>query len=168
MAFGKWEARFLRVAKLASDWSKDPNARVGAVIVDPQGQIAAAGFNGFPIKVEDREDRLQDKNIKNEMVVHAEENAVLGAGIRARGGTIYVVGKPVCSRCAGTIIQAGVSRVIAEKPRQGTDSHWDEVGLLALDMLAEAGVTFVDLPDWATVIRLSEMPPDPPVGETAT
>ncbi len=142
MSLTKWDNRFLEVAKLAATWSKDPNAKVGAVIVDAQGQIAAVTYNGFPLRVEDREDRLTDKTIKNEMVVHAEENAALAAGTRARGGTIYVSGKPVCSRCAGTIIQSGLKRVVAERPAEGTNSHWDEVGRLACEMMDEAGINF--------------------------
>jgi dCMP deaminase len=142
MALDKWDARFLQVAKLAAEWSKDPKAQVGAVIVDPQGQVAGVGYNGFPKRVEDSADRLSDKKVKNEMIVHAEENAVIGAGVRARGGTIYVVGKPVCPRCAGTIIQAGLRCVVAEPPTSGTDSHWDEVGKYSIDMFDEANVEF--------------------------
>lgn len=126
MPLNKWDHRFLEVARIAADWSKDPNVQVGAVIVDAQGQIAGVGYNGFPIRVEDSVERLEDKEIKNEMIVHAEENAVLGAGTRARDGTI----------------QARLTRVVAQRPKEGTDSHWDKVGLLALAMLAEAKVEF--------------------------
>ncbi|WP_210337887.1 hypothetical protein [Bradyrhizobium sp. CCBAU 51765] len=100
MTLTKWDDRFLDVAKLAAQWSKDPNAQVGAVIVDAQGQIAAVGYNGFPKMVEDSAERYADRDTKLEMVVHAEENAILGAGGRARGGWIFVFGKPICARCA--------------------------------------------------------------------
>lgn len=113
MALNKWDKRFLKVAKLAAKWSKDPKAKVGAVIVDRRGQIAGVGYNGFPKMVEDSAERYGDVDTKLEMVVHAEENAVLGAAVRARKGTIYVFGKPIYARCAGTIIQSGVTRVVA-------------------------------------------------------
>jgi dCMP deaminase len=77
------------------------------------------------------------------MVVHAEENAILGAGRRARDGTMYVFGKPICARCAGSIIQAGVKRVVAQAPKAGTDSKWNRSGLIALKMLEEAKIMFV-------------------------
>jgi dCMP deaminase len=93
MPLVKWDERFLSVAALAATWSKDPNAQVGAVIVDPQGQIAAVGYNGFPKMVEDTAERYGDVALKLEMVVHAEENAVLGASVRARGASIYVAGQ---------------------------------------------------------------------------
>lgn len=143
MSLGKWDARFLEVAKLAANWSKDPNAKVGAVIVDAQGQIAGVGYNGFPKMVEDSAERYGDVDTKLEMIVHAEENAVLGASVRARGASIYVFGKPVCARCAGTIIQAGIKRVIAEEPKTGTTSKWDKSGHIARKMLTEANIEFV-------------------------
>ena len=129
------------IAKLAAGWSKDPNAKVGAVLVDIQGQVAGVGFNGFPKMVEDSVERLSSE-IKLELVVHAEVNAILGAGERARGGTLYVHGKPICARCAGSIIQAGVARVVAAPPRANTDSKWDKSGILARGMFEEAQLKF--------------------------
>ncbi len=147
MPLEKWDQRFLDVAKLAATWSKDPSAHVGAVIVDLQGQVAAMGYNGFPKKVEDSAERYADQENKLEMVVHAEENAVIGAGIRARGGAAYVFGKPVCARCAGALIQAGIKKIIAQRPRDGTNSKWDRSGRIALQMIAEAKIEFCEIPD---------------------
>lgn len=145
MPFGKWESRFLEVAELASHWSKNPKAKVGAVVVDAQGQIAGVGYNGFPKLVEDSAERYGNVETKLKMVVHAEENAILGAGVRARGDSIYVFGKPVCARCAGTIIQAGVGLVVARKPKKGTKSKWDKSDQIARKMLKEANITFVPI-----------------------
>lgn len=118
---------------------------MGAAVVDRQGQIAGVGYNGFPKLVEDSAERYGDADTKLEMVVHAEENAVLGAGARAREGSIYVFGKPVCARCAGSIIQAGIRRVVAQEPKEGTDSKWDKSGQIACEMLREAGVQFIPI-----------------------
>jgi tRNA-specific A34 adenosine deaminase len=57
------------------------------------------------------------------MVVHAEVNALLIAGQRADGATIYVHGRPVCATCAGAIIQSGVERIVAEAPRRGATGN---------------------------------------------
>jgi dCMP deaminase len=143
MPLDKWDQRFWEVAKLASTWSKDDRAKVGAVVVDAQGQIAGVGYNGFPKLVEDSAERYGDQETKLEMIVHAEENAVLGAGARARGGCIFVFGKPVCARCAGTIIQAGLIKIVAQQPSEGTDSKWDRSGLIGLKMFDEAKVEFM-------------------------
>lgn len=138
----KWDQRFLDMAMLVSGWSKDPNARVGAVLVDAHGQVANVGYNGFPKSVEDTFERMNSE-LKPELVVHAEMNAVVGAGDRARGGTLYVFGKPVCARCAGPIIQAGVAHVVAPPPRSGTDDKWENSGLVARRMFEEARLGFV-------------------------
>jgi dCMP deaminase len=101
---GKWDQRFCDLAQFVSDWSKDPNAQVGAVIFSRRGGDITVGYNGFPMGVEDTEERLRNKSIKLDMIVHAEVNAIIAAGIRAQGSTLYVWGRPVCARCAGSII----------------------------------------------------------------
>ena len=143
MNLQKWDERYLQMAALVASWSKDPRAKVGAVIVR-NNRVVATGFNGLPSEVLDNQDRLIDKRIKLEMTVHAEENALIVAGINAEGATIYLHGKPVCARCAGSIIQAGIRRVVAMHPETSDDkrSAWREVGLIALAMLGEAGIKF--------------------------
>lgn len=135
----KWDTRFCELARYISNWSKDPNAKVGAVLFSTKGGNISIGYNGFPMGVEDSADRLTDKNIKLELVVHAEVNALIAAGDRAIGSTIYVWGKPICARCAGPIIQAGVKRVVALAPGE-TSSAWDKSGKTARDMFLEAGI----------------------------
>lgn len=146
MSLVEWDRRFMSVAELASKWSKDPNAKVGAVLVDTQGQVAGVGYNGFPKLVEDSVERLTSE-VKLELVVHAEVNAILGAGGRARGGTLYVHGKPICARCAGSIIQAGVARIVAAQPREPSDSKWDQSGIIAIKMFQEAQLKFATPPN---------------------
>ena len=117
------------------------------------GRVVGLGINGFPMNIEDDSTRLSDKNLKLEMVLHAEQNAILSAGRDAVGGNVYVFGKPVCNHCAALIIQAGVDRVIAAKPKDEApdESEWDRKGRLALVMFAEAGVRFTPIEDrWLT------------------
>jgi len=141
----KWDDRYLGLAQHVSKWSKDPKAQVGAVLIDAQGRLCAVGYNGFPRAVEDSAERLTNKQVKLDMIIHAEANAITIAGRSAVGGEIYVFGKPVCAQCAGQIIQSGIKRVIAEKPTKGTTSHWDQVGLLAEEILRETSEIDVDL-----------------------
>lgn len=136
----KWDERFCDLARYISDWSKDPKAKVGAVVLSKAGGDISVGYNGFPMGVEDSAERLEDQDIKLELVVHAEQNALIAAGSRAIGSTIYVWGKPICARCAGTIIQAGVKRVVALVPNPNGDSKWDKSGKYAHQMFLEAGV----------------------------
>lgn len=137
---GKWDERFCNLAKYVSEWSKDPKAKVGAVIFSKAGGDISIGYNGFPMGVEDSAERLEDQELKLELIVHAELNALIAAGSRANGSTIYVWGKPVCARCAGSIIQAGVKRVVALAPNLKGDSKWDKSGQIAVQMFSEAGV----------------------------
>lgn len=134
----KWDERFCELAKYIAGWSKDPT-KVGAVLFSKKGGSISIGYNGFPMGVEDSAERLTDKEIKLELVVHAEVNAIIAAGSRAEGSTVYVWGKPICARCAGPIIQAGVKRVVAIAPGNG-DSKWDVSGKTAHDMFLEAGI----------------------------
>lgn len=136
----KWDMRFCELAKHVSSWSKDPNAKVGAVLFCKRGGSVTIGYNGFPMGVEDSGDRLENKEVKLEFVVHAEINAIIAAGNRAEGATIYVWGKPICARCAGPIIQAGIKRVVALAPGN-TESQWDISGKTAHQMFTEAEIT---------------------------
>jgi dCMP deaminase len=142
MALNKWDRRYLALARHVSCWSKDPSTKVGAVIADKRGRVVALGFNGFPENVEDAEHKLTARETKYEMIVHAEVNAVLIAGRSTEGSTIYVHGAPICPRCASVLIQAGLTRAVAIAPRCSTGVKWDELGLISLEMFAEAGITF--------------------------
>ncbi len=135
----KWDKRFCKLAKHVSTWSKDPKAKVGAVLFCKKGGNITIGYNGFPMGVEDSAERLEDQDVKLEFVVHAEINAIIAAGTRAKGATLYVWGKPVCARCAGPIIQAGIKRVVALAPGN-TNSKWDISGKTAHEMFQEAGI----------------------------
>ena len=77
----------------------NPNPRVGCVLVDPSGEVVAAGWHrgaGTP---------------------HAEADALAGAGERAKGCTAYVTLEP-CNHagrtpaCAHALYAAGVARVV--------------------------------------------------------
>ena len=77
-----------------------PGARVGAVISDGQGNLVGEGFYTF------------------DGVNHAEILALGQAGVRARGGTIYLNLEPHCHHgrtapCTDALISAGIQRVVA-------------------------------------------------------
>lgn len=111
----KWDERFLALAATVAEWSRDPSKKVGAVIVDDKKRVVSVGYNGFPQGVSDDE-RLNDKETKNEITVHAEINAILFANRNLEGCTIYVWPIPPCVRCAGQILQAGIKRVVSCLP----------------------------------------------------
>ena len=71
-----WDARYLKIAKDVSEWSKDPSTKVGAVIVGDKHQIVSQGYNGFPRGFKDSLDRLENKPVKYQYTIHAEANAL--------------------------------------------------------------------------------------------
>lgn len=111
MSTPNWDHRFLDLAKLVSTWSKDPSTQVGAVIVDSKNRVVSVGFNGFPVGVID-DNRLLEREIKYEMIVHAECNAIMFATKSLEGCTLYTFPFQPCSRCASIIIQSGITRVV--------------------------------------------------------
>ena len=139
-----WDFRYLEMARLVASWSKDLNAKVGAVIVR-KNRVVATGFNGLPSEILDTDQRLCNSELKQQMTVHAEENALIVAGRDAEGACIYVHGKPVCCRCAGSIIQAGIKRVVAMPPDSHSlnpNSKWIPLGIIAQEMFGEANIAF--------------------------
>jgi len=100
------------------------------------------------VGVEDNAERLDNGDLKLKIVVHAEQNALLFAGQMAKGCVIYVVGKPVCERCAVLIIQSGIKRVVARHWNTlENDSHWLGGSKLGLQLFKEAGVEFCESGD---------------------
>lgn len=139
----KWDKRFMEMAEVISNWSKDPSSKIGAVVVNDERRILATGYNGFPRGIDDTEDRLNDRSEKHPRIIHAEMNALMNAlynGVSVKGSTLYVYGLPICPSCAKCVIQAGVSRIVI--PQGKTDKgNWQEVwDTQSLPMFKEAGV----------------------------
>lgn len=136
----KWDVRFLSLAKFVSGWSKDPSTKVGAVIVENGNRIVSLGFNGFPQGMPDLEENLFNREEKYARVIHAETNAMLFAGARTKGATIYST-HILCERCAVLAIQAGIARVVCMR-RDPNQLRW---GTSTRQYFAECGITCVEL-----------------------
>lgn len=141
----KWDRRFLQLAKHIAQWSKDPSTQVGAVLVNDQMQVVGMGYNGFARGVTDSDERYANRELKYQMVVHAEINAVVQAGHAAKGSTLYVYPSfmlpPICHDCCKAVIQTGVSGIVGYFP-DPTDprvQRWKDSIAVARDMWAEAG-----------------------------
>ena len=137
----KWDLRFLELAKHISAWSKDPSTKVGCVVVGEDREIRSTGFNGFPRGISDDIERLEDRSQKYPLICHAEENAIMHAariGVSLKGSTAYVTWPP-CSRCARSLIQAGVKEVVYSLEEE-VPERWIEDFNISTNMLSEAGV----------------------------
>lgn len=137
----KWDGRYLDLAATVATWSKDPSTQVGAVIVSPVNRVIAVGFNGFPTGVKD-DDRLEDRDLKYELIIHGEMNAIITAGRDLHGFSLYTHPFLPCARCAAVVIQAGISRVVAPVCRR---EDWIERLSLSRALLWEANVEIVEL-----------------------
>ncbi len=137
----KWDQRFLELAKHISGWSKDPSTQVGCVVVGEDREIRSTGFNGFPRGIKDDDERLLDREQKYPLICHAEENAIMHAariGLSLKGCTAFVTWPP-CTRCARSLIQAGVVEVVYPAESEVPD-RWLEDFETSTQMLDEAGV----------------------------
>lgn len=136
----KWDKRFMGLAEHVAGWSKDPSTQVGAVIARDNVQISQ-GFNGFPRGVHDDESKLEDRDLKYQMIIHAEINAILFANEDLYGATVYTWPFAPCCRCAAIIIQAGIKRVVAPAVKDKMlDLRWKKEMDIASAMFIDAGV----------------------------
>ena len=76
----KWDIRFIGLAKHVSQWSKDPSTQVGAVIVDQKHRVISLGFNGFARGVRDLAERLENREMKYDMIIHLDPIFTAGCG----------------------------------------------------------------------------------------
>lgn len=142
-----WDTRFLELARHIAGWSKDPSTKVGCVVVGPDREIRSTGFNGFPRGIEDNPDRLDNRDLKYPLVCHAEENAIMHAariGVALKGCIAYVTWPP-CTRCARSLIQAGI-REIVYPAELVIPERWVEDFRISSEMLAEAGLLVRGVP----------------------
>jgi dCMP deaminase len=133
----KWDRRFLALAEHVAQWSKDPSTKVGAVIADEKNRVVSIGYNGFPRGVQDSPARLKNREMKYKFVVHGDLNAIMSAQRSVANCRIYVVPFMPCSTCAGAVIQAGISEVIAPKYE---NPRWIEDLKVSKTMFKEAGI----------------------------
>lgn len=149
----KWDRHFISLALENARMSKDPATQAGAVIVGPDREVRSMGYNGLPRGIADTPQRLQDKDLKRSLIVHAEMNAILNAariGVSTRGCTLYLAltdesgqvwGGAPCTRCTVEIIQAGITEVVA-KPFKNQASYWTDSVEQARALLQEAQIQY--------------------------
>jgi dCMP deaminase len=118
--FAKFARKFVAIARFLAERTDDPKTGVGAVIVSPEMEILALGWNGFPFKALYGEfprasstDATPDK--KGPYVIHAEQNALLMRNQKnIEGSTLFVAGRPPCNECAPLIEMQGVGAVVVD------------------------------------------------------
>lgn len=125
------------LAKFVAGWSKDSSTQVGAVVTDSKNRIVSLGYNGLARGVEDKPERLNNRERKYRLIVHAEANAIIFAQCDLTDCTLVTWPFMPCASCAAMVIQSGIKRCVApfnENPR------WIEDFRLSQEMFKEAGV----------------------------
>lgn len=133
-----WHKRYLQLARFVSRWSKDTRKKVGAVVTEAN-RIRGIGYNGFPEGIADTKSRLEDREIKNLIMVHAEVNALYSAD--GHGDTIYVYPCLPCAQCLGNIIQNRI-RTVVTMPID-LESSWNQA--LVVELVKEAGLELITI-----------------------
>ena len=159
------DIRYLRMARIWSENSYAIRLKVGCLVVSKDGNIISDGYNGTPIGFENVCEYSEDKSrepfrdlpderkraylkkisqegvklISKPYVLHAEANAITKLARSTQsseGATLYCTDMP-CMECSKLIIQAGVKRVVYERPYRITDGE---------ELLKRAGVEVVNIP----------------------
>lgn len=120
--------------------SKDPSTKVGAVIFDDKRRLISGGYNGFPRGVDDRPERLENRDVKYKMILHAEKNAIAFATAPLHGATLFCT-HPCCTQCAAQVVQMGIAHVCWPTPSAEFAERWADDLILSAEMFKEAGVT---------------------------
>lgn len=138
----KWDKRFLEVAGLVADWSKDPKRKVGCVIVDQNKRIISTGYNGLPTQL----DAIKEvsNELKNALTIHAEVNAL--ANIRSEldasslGPVTVYVTYPCCDHCAKMLTSNLKVHRVVTITREIKNSKWHDSMANAVSHLWGEGV----------------------------
>jgi dCMP deaminase len=135
--------RFMPVAQTLATMSKYPGTKVGAVVLGPNQEIRATGWNGAPRgSSADEDGRLGDRTERLFWATHAEANAIANAarsGASLDGCTMVITHMP-CMSCAKLIVQSGIRRVIANAPDDYFLQNWGDDLQRSTALFMETGV----------------------------
>lgn len=133
---------YMGIAQSVATASKDPSRQVGAIIVKDD-IIVSTGFNGLPRRFsKDENPEYWESPKKYDYVVHAEMNCIINAGRtngNTVGSTLYSTFYP-CHRCAVSIINAGIVRVVSPLLSQAGDASWLKSIEITNELFADCGI----------------------------
>lgn len=124
MLTSKYDVGYMKIARIISSWSNDPDTKVGCIIVK-DNYIIAQGYNGTPRGTDNEMKSANGSTL--DTVIHAEMNAILHAKESVRGATCYTTFYP-CKRCAIHLYQAGITEIVYSDsnatPTQDAAARW--------------------------------------------
>lgn len=139
-----WDQYYLQICQVVAARSKDPNTKIGCVIVGPAHEIRTTGYNSFPRGIRDDVPERKERPTKYLWIEHAERNAICNAarcGTALEACTIYVEIMP-CMDCGRAIVQAGIREVVvsAERMSQYSSDYYNQQFGMVEVLFAEAGI----------------------------
>lgn len=142
-----WDEYFVKMARLASTRSKDPNTHIGAVIVGPDNEVISTGYNSFVRGLDDNVPERLERPEKYFWFEHAERNAIYSAarqGTPLKGCRMFLSCGTPCTDCMRAVIQVGIKEVIlgvASNQSISTQVKWVAEAERSEQMAKEAGVS---------------------------
>lgn len=125
-----WDEYFIKLAELVGSRGTCDRGYAGSVIVKNK-RILSTGYVGAPVGLPSCDEvghemstvTGEDGTVSNHCIrtAHAEQNAINNAarvGVAIEGSTLYCKMTP-CYKCAQSIINSGVVRVVAMKDYHG-------------------------------------------------
>jgi len=141
-----WDNFYLGMAMYVSFKSKDPSTKVGCVIVRPDNSVASLGFNGFPQSMPDTIEFYENREEKYSRIIHAEMNAILlSTDPNMKGCTAYTYPFQPCDRCFVAMVQKGITRYVAPKPKPEQLTRWGEAFEKVKKYAVECNVELLEL-----------------------
>jgi dCMP deaminase len=138
-----WDEYFLKLAEMVGSRGTCDRGRSGAVLVKNK-RILATGYVGAPVGLPSCDEIghemhtvINEDGTKSQHCIrtaHAEQNAINNAarvGVAIEGGIIYCKMTP-CYKCAQSIINSGIIRIVALKDYHGAER--------SKEILKQAGV----------------------------
>lgn len=113
----QFEQMYMDIAHIVSQLSRCNRKKVGAIIVK-DGNIVSFGYNGTPTGFCNE---CEENDVTKDEVIHAEMNAILKAGTKTQGATMYVTMSP-CIECAKIIKQSGLKCVVYDELYRDTQA----------------------------------------------
>ena len=117
---GRWDGAMRRALDVAAEAVRSGDVPVGAVVLDPAGEVIASAANA--------RERDGDPTAHAEVLALRAAAGALGSW-RLTGCTLVVTLEP-CTMCAGALVLARVARLVygADDPKAGAvGSLWDVV-----------------------------------------
>lgn len=136
-----WDEKNLAIAKLLASFSKDPSRKCGAYICTLSNIPVSHGFNGLPQGLPDLASVLNNRELKLQQILHAEENALAFSPTNDLSNCkIYTWPFRPCAKCASQLLQRRIHTVVAPRP---IPIKWESSCNLATKNFKKAGVKVI-------------------------